>query len=135
MTGRPDWAPTTDDLISLHDEVIKPKYGGGSPGIRSPGGLDAATNRPFVAFGGQEQFPTHYDKAAALMDSIIRRHPFVDGNKRTAFVAAVTLTEIATGSKVQGTEEDEEAITLSIATKQVGLPEFAAWLEEHSVPR
>jgi prophage maintenance system killer protein len=83
-------------LIALHDEVIKPEYGGGSPGIRSIGGLDAAAERPLTILFGEEQFPTHFDKAAAIthfdkaaaithfdkaaaiMDSIIRRHPFVD---------------------------------------------------------
>lgn len=135
MTERPRWAPTTDDLIALHDEVIKPEYGGGSPGIRSVGGLDAAAERPLTILFGEEKFPTHFDKAAALMDSIIRRHPFVDGNKRTAFAAAVTLIEIATGLTVQSTEEDEETLTLAVTTKQVDLSELAAWLEEHSVSR
>lgn len=68
------------------------------------------------------------------MDSIIKRHPFIDGNKRTAF-AAVTLVEIATGLTVQSTEENEETMTLAVATKQVDLAELAAWLEEHSVSR
>jgi death-on-curing protein len=122
-------------LIALHAEVIKPEYGGGSPGIRSVGGLDAAAERPLTILFGEEQFPTHFDKAAALMDSIIRRHPFVDGNKRTAFAAAVVLIEIATGLAVQSPEEDEETITVAVATKQVDLAELAAWLEEHSVSR
>ena len=135
MIERPEWAPTKDDLIALHDEVIKPEYGGGSPGIRSVGGLDAAAERPLTTLFGEEQFPTHFDKAAALMDSIIKRHPFVDGNKRTAFAAAVTLIELATGLRVQSMEEDEEAITLAVATKQADLTALAAWLEEHSVPR
>jgi death-on-curing protein len=69
------------------------------------------------------------------MDSIIRRHPFVDGNKRTAFAAAVTLIEIARGLAVQSTEEDEETITVAVATKQVDVAELAAWLQEHSVSR
>lgn len=47
----------------------------------------------------------------------------------------MTLIEIATGLMVQSTEEDEEAIALAVATKQVDLAELASWLEEHSISR
>lgn len=133
MTERPSWAPTVDSLLSLHEEVIRPEFGGGSQGVRSINDLDAIVNRPWQASFGQEHFASHYEKAAALMESLIRRHPFVDGNKRTAFVVAATFLEVATGLKVSSTEEDEEAITLALATNQINFSDVAMWLEKHAV--
>ena len=56
---------------------------GGSKGIRDVGALDAALHRPFVTFDQKELYPEASDKASALLESIVKNHPFVDGNKRT----------------------------------------------------
>lgn len=61
---------------------------------RDWGLFDAALNRPLATIGGQEVYPTLWDKAAAFLDSIERSHPFVDGNKRVGFLmVALVLTE------------------------------------------
>ncbi|GEP33622.1 hypothetical protein NSZ01_13900 [Nocardioides szechwanensis] len=57
-------------------------------------GLDAALSRPWSGFGDHEAFPTLYEKAAALLHGIAARQVFENGNKRTAWVAAVTLLEL-----------------------------------------
>jgi len=77
---------TRDAILALHDEVISRT--GGSHGFLNEHLLDAALQRPLTAFGGVELFPTLYLKAAALAHSIATTHPFVDGNKRTAYLAA-----------------------------------------------
>jgi death-on-curing protein len=58
---------------------------GGSKGIRDRGSLEAALNRPFATFDGHDLYPTIVEKATAIFESIIINHPFMDGNKRTAY--------------------------------------------------
>jgi death-on-curing protein len=62
---------------STHHDVIG--LDAGATGIRDPGAVDASAARPHTSFGGVELFPTPLAKAAALMESIIQRHPLVDG--------------------------------------------------------
>jgi death on curing protein len=50
--------------------------------------LLSALGRPQATFDEKELYPDLFSKAAALMDSLVRNHPFVDGNKRTAITAA-----------------------------------------------
>lgn len=69
---------------SVHNILID-KFGG-SKGIRDFGSLEAALARPYVTFDQKDLYPTSIDKAAALFESLIINHPFVDGNKRIAYV-------------------------------------------------
>jgi death on curing protein len=55
------------------------------------GRLESAVMRPQQSVGGQEAYPSLHLKAAALMHSLARNHPFVDGNKRTAAISALTF--------------------------------------------
>jgi len=75
-------------VYEIHERVIA-RGGGGLEGIRDAGLLHAAVARPFATFGAVELYPTDFDKAAALLHSLIKSHPFMDGTKRTAFAAAV----------------------------------------------
>ncbi len=59
---------------------------GGSKGVRDIRGLEAALARPFSTFDGNDLYDTVIDKAAALFESLIISHPFVDGNKRVSYV-------------------------------------------------
>ena len=76
-------------VINLHDKILA-KYGGAS-GVRDSNLLDSALNRPFQTFGGEDLYSSFYEKAAAVIQSIIINHPFVDGNKRTGFLLGETL--------------------------------------------
>jgi death-on-curing protein len=60
-------------------------------GIRDEGLLQSAIQRPFQTFGGEDLYPTDYEKAAALGESLIENHPFVDGNKRTGYILMKAL--------------------------------------------
>ncbi len=74
-----------EKVIDLHDKIIEEF--GGLKGLISVESLDAALNKPFTGLSnGIEFFPDLFDKAAALLEGIIRLHPFVDGNKRTAAI-------------------------------------------------
>jgi len=73
-----------NEVEKIHDILID-KFGG-AKGIREKGLLESSINRPFQTFDGQELYPSPVDKAAAIFESIITNHPFIDGNKRTAYV-------------------------------------------------
>jgi death-on-curing protein len=76
--------PFTVDLASrIHDRIIE--VTGGGSALRDPGRL-AALAAPFQTFEGKDLYPHLIQKAAALAFGIIQGHPFLDGNKRTAFV-------------------------------------------------
>jgi death-on-curing protein len=66
-------------------EILIDRFGGAT-GIRDKGILESAIGRPFQTFDGKDLYPDPVDKAAAIFESIVSNHPFVDGNKRTAYV-------------------------------------------------
>lgn len=74
--------PSKDDVLDIHDDAVAAF--GGTGGLRDEGALDRALARPKQSFGGPELFQGDIEKAAALFESLINGHPFIDGNKRTA---------------------------------------------------
>ena len=72
------------EVEKIHDILID-RFGG-AKGIRDKGILESAIGRPFQTFDGKDLYPDPIDKAAAIFESIVSNHPFVDGNKRTAYV-------------------------------------------------
>lgn len=80
---------TIVDVFQLHKNSIKDF--GGSPGIRDVDSLKSAVSRPFQSFEDVELYPSVFEKTAAIFESLIKNHPFVDGNKRTGFLAAYAL--------------------------------------------
>ena len=79
-----------EEVLAIHD-ILLSRFGG-RQGVRDQVLLDSAINRPFQTFDGQELYPSPIDKASALFESIITNHPFVDGNKRTAYVLMSKIT-------------------------------------------
>lgn len=78
-----------EEVLQLHKNSIRDF--GGSPGIRDISLLESAVIRPFQQFEKIELYPSAFEKAAEILQSIIKNHPFVDGNKRTGFLAAYAL--------------------------------------------
>ena len=74
-------------VYEIHEIIIAET--GGLAGLREPGLLHSAVARPFATFGGQELYPSDFEKAGALFHSLIKSHPFMDGTKRTAFASAL----------------------------------------------
>ncbi|MFT4154657.1 type II toxin-antitoxin system death-on-curing family toxin [Parafilimonas sp.] len=75
-----------EEILRLHALSIE-KFGGAN-GIRDINLLESAVARPFLGFGEDLFYKTTFEQAAALAESIIKNHPFIDGNKRTGFLAA-----------------------------------------------
>jgi death-on-curing protein len=70
-------------VIKIHEMLIS-EYGG-TPGIRDINSLESAIARPSASFDQNDLYPSIFSKAAALIESLISNHPFVDGNKRVGY--------------------------------------------------
>ncbi len=118
-----------EDILTLHLHSIK-LYGGGE-GIRDLGGLEAAIARPFATFGGEYLYQSSFEKAAAIGESIIMNHPFIDGNKRTGLLAMLTLLR-DDGFEFEAAEETTYNFTIQISTGEIHFDEIVTWLKENS---
>jgi death-on-curing protein len=79
---------------------------GGSDGIRDLSALESSLSRPFQTFDEKNLHPTPIHKAAALVESIVINHPFVDGNKRTGYVVMRSFL-IANGLDIKATQNEK----------------------------
>ncbi|HVF00495.1 MAG TPA: type II toxin-antitoxin system death-on-curing family toxin [Rubrobacteraceae bacterium] len=125
----PSKKPGLPEVFFFHTASIG-QYGG-SEGVRDEGALLAAIERPWQASVGQEHFASPFEKAAALMESIIRRHPFVDGNKRTGTASAAYLLSTF-GYEVQAEQEELEDFAVGVAVGDLETEDIALWFEEHT---
>jgi len=123
--------PTYQDLLEIHARVLA--AGGGAGGVLDPSRLRAAIERPRSGFGDFELFSSVFQRAAALAHALAAGHPFVDGNKRTALLAAEAMLEI-NGLRLCASDDEAVAAILALATGRMTVDEFSAWLEEHAVP-
>lgn len=121
--------PNAENAIFLHTVAIDTF--GGSEGVRDLESLQAAVARPWGSSFGSDHFPTPFDKAAAIAESIIRRHPFVDGNKRTAMYSAVYLLE-KLGYELQAQQKELEDFAVNVAESRFEFTEIALWFEENT---
>ena len=121
--------PTADDIIKIHEGVLLKI--GGSGGLRDAGALALCAERPHAAFGGADMYPTLFLKAAAAMETIARNHPFVDGNKRTAFMTALYILE-SNGYTTIFDQHDIKESTVRSVVEKTSIADIAAWLEKNS---
>lgn len=120
---------TKEEVSRLHKlSVIK--YGG-KDGIRDEGLLESAIARPFQTFGGEELYPSVFEKAAAFVESIIVNHPFIDGNKRTGLLGMLALLD-REGIVLTAPNEEVYSFIVSISTGSISFEEIKKWLKENS---
>ena len=122
---------TAKQIMFIHSRLIKET--GGSQGIHDLSALLSAVGRPQGSLDNQDLYPDLFAKAAALLDSLIRNHPFVDGNKRAGMTAAALFLR-RNGYQLKTSQKELVRITLGVAQSQLAIEEIAAWLEENSTP-
>jgi len=98
--------------------------------VRDLSMLLSALGRPQASFDDRDLYPDLFSKAAALMDSLIRNHPYMDGNKRSA-IAATGLFLAINGYTLNVKDEEMVRFTLACAQSQVALDEIQEWLKLH----
>jgi death-on-curing protein len=117
-------------LMLLHDESLA--LHGGASGLRDEGLLDSALARPQnVAVYGD---PDLADPAAAYAYGLAKNHPFIDGNKRAAFLAA-GLCLALNGWRLTASQADATVAVMTLAAGDLEESAFAAWLRGHIAPR
>ncbi len=116
-------------VLAVHDEQLAEH--GGSIGLRDPGLLDSALARPLNRAGYGE--PDISELAAVYALAIAQNHPFIDGNKRTAFVALEVFLRLNGCLFAVG---DAEAVVMILAMAAGDLTdvEFTAWVRLHTAP-
>ena len=124
------WAWLDKQLIlAVHDEQLAEH--GGLSGVRDNGLLESALARPehLAAYGK----PDIAELAASYGYGIARNHPFIDGNKRTAFVAALLFLAFNHFS-LQASDSDKVIVMLKVAAGEITEAEFATWIRNNSKP-
>lgn len=106
---------------------------GGAEGIRDEGLLESALARPRNTHGYEPEtgIPS---LAAAYAFGLAKNHPFVDGNKRAAFLSAGLFLEL-NGWRLEASSADAISAVLALAAGKIGEAEFAAWLNANAVKK
>lgn len=117
-------------LLLLHDESLAEH--GGASGIRDEGLLDSALARPVNL--ALYETPDVAALAASYASGLSRNHPFLDGNKRAAFLA-VGLFLARNGFRLRATQADATLTLLGLAAGDMSETAYAEWLRAHLVPR
>lgn len=120
---------SVEEVLLIHEYQIQEF--GGSSGILNLGLLESAVYRPKTAFGGNEKYKTLFEKTAILAYSLIKNHPFVDGNKRTSMVSAIMFLSL-NGHEVAIKQEEMIKLALEIAKDEMSLEEITKFYEDHS---
>ena len=116
-------------VLRLHELSII-KYGG-SQGIRDQGLMESAIARPYQTFGGEYLYPTIFEKAAAIAESLIINHPFLDGNKRTGFLAMLAVLETE-NFKINISNDEVYSFTIQISTGEIKFDQIVVWLKNNT---
>lgn len=106
---------TVKDIIKINAKLITTVSSGELIGLKDAAALDMAVNQPQQEVFGEELYPTIYDKASILAINLAKRHPFQNGNKRTALVAMITFL-MMNGYTTSFTQEEAVRFILNITT-------------------
>jgi death-on-curing protein len=113
------------DVIRIH-EILIDNFGG-SKGVRDRGLLESAISRPFQTFDKVDLYSNPVEKAAALIESVLINHPFVDGNKRIGYVL-MRLLLIEFGFDIIAAEEEKYDFVIKIAEGKYHRAEIIEWI-------
>jgi death-on-curing protein len=109
-----------EDLLTIADML-------GEPAVRDVGLLEAAAHRPAATAFGEDAYPNRHTKAAAMLESLVRNHALVDGNKRLGWVATVVYYRL-NGQRLTAPEDEAYDLVLAIAAGQYDIAErLATW--------
>jgi death-on-curing protein len=120
-----------DVVLRMHEEVLM--LHGGPEGVRDLGLLESALARPKNLFAYSERDVSIGRFAAVYAKGIVANHPFVDGNKRTAFTVSFTFLKL-NGFEVTASKEDRVLTFWSLAAGEISEDQLALWFERNTVP-
>jgi death-on-curing protein len=115
-----------DEVLIIHEKLIS--IYGGSFGVRDLNLLESSINRAFNTFAGKELYPTAIEKASAILESIVKNHPFVDGNKRTGYFLCRAIL-LDSHFDINATENEKFEFVIKVAKNEKSYLEIKDWLE------
>ena len=114
-----------EQVLDVHALMVE-RYGG-TLGVRDRGALESAVHQPMMAFGGVDLYPTPAAKTATLCFSIVANHPFLDGNKRTGFMAMYVFLK-ANGFPLDVDTDEAERVILAVADGTMDRDGLTEWV-------
>lgn len=120
---------TVTRVLLIHDRLVKRI--GGSAGVRDLGLIESAVARPQSGFGGKYLYTNIFDMAASLLQSLLKNHSFVDGNKRTALTSASIFLEL-NGYKLNRNDNEIVEFAVRVDNSNLTLEQISSWLTENS---
>ena len=119
---------TTADALFFHKQLIE-RYGG-APGVRDAGALESALHRPQTGY-----YDTLIHEAAALLESLVQNHPFVDGNKRVAFAGVDVFLRINRYAITADSKAIYDHMMELFEARTFEMEHLVPWLQEIVEPR
>lgn len=123
---------TLEQILAIHEMVLE--VGGGVEGIIDVGMILSSLEKPYIKINGKYVYKNIWEKAAALLFSLIKNHAFTDGNKRTAYTATVLFLE---NSNYEFKLDRSEVVDLipKIAKDRVNKQKVASILKKNSIKK
>jgi len=118
-----------NEVLTLHKSLIE--NFGGSNGVRDSVALESALARPFQTFDSTELYPSIHEKTAALVESILINHPFVDGNKRTGY-GLLRIYLGLYGFEIAASIDNRYELIIDIASGTLKYDGIVKWLQQHT---
>lgn len=126
MIAEPIWI-LKSVVLKIHDAQLAEHSG--SSGLRGEGLLESALHHPNSLFTYGD--PTLFDLATAYAERITKNHPFIDGNKRTAYVVMVVFLKL-NGYELVASKEEKVIKFVQLASSQLTAADFSQWLKENT---
>lgn len=123
---------TTNQVITINTFQIKIYSPKEQVGVKEPGLLDSALNRPKQTVFGVDAYPTIYEKAAALVEPLSMNHTFFNANKRTALASLIIFLKL-NGYKWTMDMEKEQDFLVDIVNHVYTFPKIVSLIEKHSM--
>lgn len=124
---------SVQEVIAINVAMIQRYSPGEHIGVKEPGLLESAVHRPQSSIFGEDAYPTIFEKAAALFESLGQNHPFHNANKRTAFTALVLFLRY-NGLHFKMDTKKAEDFTVDMVNHQFDRQQAAAIIEAHCIP-
>lgn len=119
------------NIVERIHNILIDKYGR-SKGIRDLKTLESAIARPYATFDGKELYSNSIEKAAAVFESLIINHPFLDGNKRISYVI-MRIFLLEEKQDISASEKEKYAFVISASKGDIKFEEIMEWLYDHLI--
>jgi death on curing protein len=120
-------ALSVPEILRVHALLME--QAGSNAAVRDLAGLESAAAQPKMSFGGEDLYPDPIEKAVALGFSLIRNHPFVDGNKRIGH-ASMEIMLALNGISLEAPIDQAERVILGVASGDLGRDELSTFVRK-----